>query len=68
MNLACVFVSLCVLILRAHYIHIMMGSLYDIFFHITLTCLLYARIITHSHSISVIGIYKIQRFIMIVVK
>lgn len=53
MNLACVFLSLCVLIWRAHYIHIMMGSLYDIFFHITLTYLFYAKIITHSHSISV---------------
>ena len=39
------FVSLYVLIWRAHYIHIMMGFLYEVFFCITLTYLLYVTII-----------------------
>ena len=55
----CTFVSLYVLIWRAHYIHIMMGFLYDVFFYVTLRYLSYATIIMHSHGISAIGIYKV---------
>jgi len=58
-NLACAFVSLYVLIWRAHYIHIMMGFLYDVFFYVTLRYLSYATIIMHSYGIYAIGIYRV---------
>ena len=55
----CTFVSLYVLIWRAHYIHIMMGFLYDVSFCIALTYLMYVTITRHIQGITAIGIYKV---------
>ena len=64
----CTFVSLYVLIWRAHYIHIMMGFLYDVLSCMTLTYLLYVTIIIHSQGITAIGIYQVRFIIMILSK